>query len=180
MRHCRRQLVPVLALAILAAPAVAGWSESIPRLSARTLSGGTVVLPDDLAAGVTILVVGFTRKAGDNTRPWVERLRRDFTPAEGFTVYSVAVIAGVPALFRPLAAGAIRGSVPPADRATFLIADQDESAWRLLAGYQAPDTPYIVAMDKSGAVLARAGGPYDEETYAEAAARIRSGAAQKE
>ena len=163
----------VLAAAILTAVAASAWSDPIPRLAVESLSGSAATLPDDLPAGLTILVIGFTQKAGDNTRPWGERLGKDFTPANGFTVYSVAVLAGVPAFFRPLAVNAIRGSVPQSQQGSFFIVKSDESAWRTLAGYKLPDDPYVVVLDKNGNVLARHAGLFSEEGYRDVAAQIQ-------
>lgn len=155
------------------------WSKLIPRATIQTLAGSSFVLPDDLEADTDILVVGFTQKAGSNNKPWMDRLERDFTAAEGFAVYPVAVIAGVPPVFRSFALGSIRSGVAPQERARFLIADHDEGAWRSLVGYRLPDDPYIIVLDKTGTVLARANGLFDENTYRDAAAQIRSAAGGK-
>lgn len=137
------------------------------------LTGSPFALPEDLPAGISILVIGFTQKAGDNSRPWVGRLRKDFPSAKGFNVYSVAVLAGVPVFFRPLVVNSIRRGVSPSDQAMFLIAESDESAWRTLAGNRLPDDPCIVALDNAGNVLARASGVFSEQRYREAAALIQ-------
>lgn len=94
----------------------------------------------------------------------------------GYAVYPVAVLAGVPALFRSFAVGSIRGSVAPRDRGRFLIVDQGQSIWRGLVGYRLPDDPSVILLDKAGNVLARESGPFDEKSYQDAAARIRSAA----
>ena len=156
---------------------VAAWSSAIPRLPVQTLEGSSFAIVDDLEAATDILVVGFTQKAGSNTAPWTERLQRDFTRVDGFAVYTVAVLAGVPRLFRPFALNSIRAGVPPSRRGRFLIVDGDENAWRSLAGYRLPDDPYIVVLDRTGSVLDRESGLFDEKSYQEAAARIRSAAA---
>jgi hypothetical protein len=179
MQYRRAQTIAVLAVTVAACAAASGWPDPIPRLSVQVLTGSTLSLPDDLPAGVSILVIGFTQKAGDNTRPWAERLRRDFAPSGGFTVYSVAVLAGVPALFRPFAVSSIRDSVSPSDRSGFLVVNRDESAWRVLAGYRLPDDPYVVALDQRGDVLARASGLFSEERCRQAEALIQSAAAQR-
>jgi len=179
MQYRRQRTIAVLAAAITACAAASGWSDPIPHLSVHALSGSTLSLPDDLPAGVSILVIGFTQKAGDDTRPWAEKLRNDFRRADGFTVYSVAVLAGVPAFFRPLAVNSIRGSVTKEQQASFLIVNRDESAWRALAGYRIPDDPYIVALDAKGNVLVQASGLFSEQGCQEAEALIQSAAGSK-
>jgi len=179
-RHKRSGIsIALIGLTLIVSLRTAAWSEAFPRTTVQTLSGSAFVLPDELDGPVGILVVGFTQKAGSNTKPWIERLRQDFTRADGFAVYPIAVLAGVPPLFRPFALGSIRAGVPTEERGRFLIVDHDESAWRSLAGYQLPDDPYIIVIDKTGAVLAREAGRFDEKTYQDAAAQIRSAAGGK-
>jgi hypothetical protein len=168
----------LVGLALALCLRTAAWSDAFPRIAVHTLGGSSFTLPDDLDAPTDILVVGFTQKAGSNTGPWTERLRQDFTLSEGYAVYPVAVLAGVPALFRPFALNSIRAGVLQADRGHFLIVDQDESIWRSQAGYRLPDDPYIIVLDRTGSVLTGARGLFDERSYQEAAARIRSAASK--
>jgi hypothetical protein len=42
-----------------------------------------------------------------------------------------------------------------------------------------PDDPYIIVLDRANNVLARDGGPSDEKSYRDAAARIRAAAGSK-
>lgn len=158
---------------ILSLPAAA-WADSIPAIAVDTLAGSAFVLPRDLAAATDILVIGFTQKAGSNTRPWSERLQQDFTPARGFAVYPVAVLAGVPLLFRSFALGSVKNGVALTERSRFLVADHDERTWRRVAGDRLPDDPYIVVLDRSGSVLLREAGLFDEQSYEKIAARIRA------
>jgi len=179
MQRRKRISIVIIGLAITASLPIAVGAEAFPRTTVQNLVGSDVVLPDQLEARINILVVGFTQKAGSNTKPWTERLKKDFTRADGFAVYPVAVLAGVPPIFRGFALGSIRGSVPTADRGGFLIVNDDESAWRSVAGYQLPDDPYIIVIDKTGTVIARAAGLLDEKTYEELSTQIRSVAGGK-
>ena len=178
MQRRRSSSIQILVVGLALVPSLqtAVWSDAFPRITAHTLGGSIFALPDDLEAATDILVVGFTQKAGSNTRPWTERLQRDFTGREGYAVYPVAVLAGVPALFRSFVLRAIRNGVPPGERERFLIVDHDERTWRTLAGYRLPDDPYIVVLDRTGSVLARESGVFSEEGYQDAAARIRAAA----
>jgi len=168
----------LIGLALMVCLQAGAWSKLIPRATIQTLAGSSFVLPDDLEADTDILVVGFTQKAGSNTRPWTERFQQDFASAEGYSVYPVAVLAGVPALFRSFALSSIRAGVPQADRGHFLIVDQDEKLWRAQVGYRLPDDPYIIVLDRTGSVLARESGLFDEKSYQDAAALIRAAAAK--
>ena len=175
MLHRTRHTGAALLLgSVLTLVCAAAWSDSLPRVTLKTLEGSSFVVPGDLGGGTSILVVGFTRKAGANTRPWVERLRTSFHGDDGFAVYPVAVLAGVPALFRSFALNAIRAGVDPQERGSFLVVEQDETAWRTLAGPGMEDDPFIIVVDKTGSVLAREEGLFDEAKWQDLQARIRS------
>ena len=180
--QCRRRSkmpVTIVVLTLMLCLQAGAWSDAIPRLTVQTLEGSSFTLPDGLEAAANILVVGFTQKAGSNVRPWAERLQRDFTRADGFAVYTAAVLAGFRLSFRGFALNGIRAGVPPEQRGRFLIVEQEESAWRSLADYRLPDDPYIIALDRTGNVLDRENGLFDEGSYPAAAARIRSAAGGK-
>ena len=141
--------------------------------------GGRTAAPrscflENLAAATDILVIGFTHRAKSDTRPWSQRLQQDFTPARGFAVYPVAVLAGVPLLFRSFARARSKTESLLTERSRFLVADHDERTWRRVAGYRLPDDPYIVVLDRSGSVLLREAGLFDEQSYEKIAARIRA------
>ncbi len=74
---------------------------------------------------------------------------------------------------------AISVGVPPEERVRFLIVDRDESVWRGLAGCRLADDPSIIVLDRSGSVLARESGLFDEKRSLDAAIRIRAPAGRK-
>jgi hypothetical protein len=157
----------------------AGWSDSFPRTRVQIITGSAFTFPDNLDAPTAILAVGFTQKAGANTKPWAQRLERGFTRADGFSVYPEALHAGVSPLFRGFALSSIRSGVTSQQSDRFLIVDHDESTWRTLAGYRMQGEPHIIVVDRAGTVLVRGRGQFDEKNYQDAAARIRSAAGSK-
>ena len=176
MQHRRRPHIAILIVGstlMLFLPAAA-WCDAIPRLTVQTLEGVSFTLPNDLEAAVDILVVGFTQKAGSNTRPWTERLRAGFH--QGGWICRLprgGPCRGARAFSRIRAQLDSRGRSPE-ERGRFLIVDQDESDWRALAGYRLPDDPYIIVLDRTGNVLDRETGLFDEKSYQDVAAKIRA------
>ncbi len=165
----------LIGAALLLPLQTAAWPASFPQTSLQTLSGTAFQIPGSLEGRVNILVLGFTRRAGSNTGPWLEALRRDFRSADGFVIYSVAVLAGVPAPFRPVALAITRAGIPAEQRDRFLIVQDDEQTWRSMADYRLPDDPYVIVLDKAGNILYRTGGLFEETAYQKTAEEIRGG-----
>ena len=166
--------IPAAVLALLLASASVSGAQGSVRLAAQTLAGAPRVIPVDLEGTVDILVIGFSQKAGTAARPWAERLSADFPASGGSAVYEVAVLAGVPAWFRPLALAATRASTAPVDRSRLLVALTDLQSWKDLAGGEAADEPCVVVIDRRGSVLARTRGDYQQGRYDEISAAIRA------
>jgi len=174
VNRTRSRRTAVAALVLLPSCVVCSWPQGAFQLTVQTLEGTRFSIPGDLSAAVNILVIGFTRKAGAAARPWTERLERDFPVSRGFAVYPVAVLAGVPALFRAFALAATRSDSAPLERSRTLVALSDEAAWKKLAGFQEPDDPCVVVLDRAGSVLVRAQGTFQEPGYEAASAAIRA------
>ena len=148
------------------------WSLPIPRLELTSLENKRFVLPVDAQASVNVLVIGFTQKAGENNKPWIDRLGRDFPPTPRCATYSVAILTGVPALFRSLALSGMRNAIPTERRSMFLSTFTDEKVWKSLVGYQEANDPYLVLLDASGQVLLQVHGLFTEARYQQVADQI--------
>jgi hypothetical protein len=163
------KIVVPIALVFAALP---GMAAPLPHLELSRLNGTSFALPEDLGAKTSALAIGFTRSAGSKSRAWTDRLEKDFGDRPGFAAYGVAVLAAVPRLFRPLALAGIEKSVPAEGRDRFLIALTDEAEWKALVGYESPDDPYILVMDRQGEVIAEGRGPLGDAAYRKLAGEI--------
>lgn len=143
-----------------------GWAAAIPHLEVKRLDGIGFALPEGLRAKVNVLVIGFTRKAGSSNKAWIDRFEQGFRGKPDVAVFSVAVLASVPPLFRQLALNGIEKSVPDVKRGDFLVTFSDEARWKELVEYEAPDDPYILVLDGHGNELAKCHGLFSEMTYA--------------
>jgi hypothetical protein len=147
-------------------------AQALPPLTATSLDGLAVTVPEP--GKVTVLVIGFSQKGGDETGPWARRFVRDFGSEPGVAFYSVAQLSGVPGWLRPLIVGFIKNGTPTAERARFLTTFGDEAAWKAAAGFQQPDDAYVVVANPTGVIVYRAHGPFTETLYSSAAGVVRS------
>ena len=166
------RLFSTLAALFVAASAQAG---ALPSLALQGLDGAGFSMPGDLRGDENAVVIGFTRKAGDGSKPWLDRLERDYGANPRFAAYSVAVLASVPPLFRPLALAGIRGSAAAAGPANknILFTFSDGPEWKSLVGSGSADDPYVLIVDRRGIVAAAAKGPFTEAAYAELSDSLR-------
>jgi hypothetical protein len=152
--------VTVLALAQGASPGA-----EIPKLRGQTLDGKPIVLPDDAAGKVTLLVLGASRKGGDRTGPWKDHFVADFGTNSHATYYVAALLQRVPAAFRGVIRTGMRSGTQDAARSHVVTSASDEDAWKNYIGMRDDTLPGIVLLDESGCVLWRHVGLFDAHEY---------------
>ncbi len=149
------------------------WAAPLPSLTLTRLDGRSITLPQSGEA-LTVLVVGFSRRAGGLVDAWADRFDRDFGADPSVAIYRVAVLSGVPALFRHLVLGSIKSSVPSEYRSRFLTTFRDGRAWKLIVGFHERDEPYVLLVDRRGRVAATISQAFDRRRYDVLAAAARS------
>jgi hypothetical protein len=146
-------LLVVLAVQWAAAQTPGG----MPGSEAETLSGKHLVVAEVARGHRTILVMGFSKDAGDGCTEWSRTLRADPALA-GVPVYGGAMLAAAPGFIRGLIKSALRKSLSPAEQEQFLVLVTDEAAWRAWFGVGDDKQPYVVVVDAAGRVAWRGHG----------------------
>lgn len=159
--------VAALLLVLISQEARAG---EVPDLELQHLDGRPFLLPADAIGSVTVLVIGFTRKAGTNSGPWAARLESQFGGNPSCAIHSVAILAGVPALFRGFAYAAVERSVSPSERPNFLLTYDNDAEWKRLVGFSEPNSPYVVVIDRHGNITLGLQGSMSDSRYSLVAA----------
>jgi hypothetical protein len=126
------------------------------------------------AADVTVLVVGFTQKAGNRVKPWSDRFERDFGAESRFACYSVAVLAEVPPIIRPLVLGFIKNGAEAKGRSRLFTTFQDEGTWKAVVGFRRPDDPYVIIIDREGHIVRTLDDTFDAAPYEAAEILVRA------
>ena len=136
---------------------VACYGETMPQTAGETLSGQTVTLARAVRGQRVVLVAGFSRTGGEGTGAWVKAVQTD--PAlKGVAVWQVALLAGVPGLFRGAIRNGMKKGMPEEQQSRFVVLAQDEAAWRSYFGVTEDNAPYVLLLDGSGKVLWRGHG----------------------
>ena len=144
-------IVAVLCGATMAA------AQTMPQTAGETLSGQTVTLAQAVRGQRVVLVAGFSRAGGEGTGAWVKAVQTD--PAlKGAAVWQVALLAGVPGIFRGAIRNGMKKGMPEEQQSRFVVLAQDEAAWRSYFGVTEDSEPYVLLLDAAGKVLWRGHG----------------------
>lgn len=138
--------------------------DAFPHVSAKSLNGGVLVVPDGHPA---VVILGFTQAAGKDSTLWTDRVAHDF-PA--LTVDNFIFLDSAPGFMRGMIAAGIGHGMTPVRRAHSIVFDHDGSVWkqRLSGGVPGVDLGHAVAvaLDASGHIRAVGYGVVAESNYA--------------
>ncbi len=162
---------PMIKLTLLVASVLAvptAFAAAMPPLPVETLTGTALSVPGGLPPGPCLLVVGFSHASQTPVTAWMNRLDQAQNRAAGVAVYQVAILEDVPSFIRGFVRRSIRGDTPKSRRDHFLVATTGEKEWKGLAGYQAqaPDTAYLLLLDKEHNVAWHQAGAVSRARYA--------------
>jgi hypothetical protein len=123
--------------------------QALPNTAGETLSGKSIVLADAVRGHAAVLVVGFSKEAGDGSGGWAKALHAD-RALDGIAVYQVAIIERAPGLVRGMIKAGMRKGIAPADQDSFVVLVQDEKLWRSYFNVTAEKDPYVALLDAAG------------------------------
>jgi hypothetical protein len=149
----------LLLLATLAAAAPA-QTVPMPSTEGTTLADQRVVIADAVKGKPALLIITFSRKAGDKAAEWRKELRQTNLPGPKYAFYQLAELEDVPRIIRWSVVSGIRRGIPAAEHGTFIILTKDTEQWKKFVGFknvvsENEDDPYLLVLDASGHIKAR-------------------------
>ena len=149
-------------------------SATLSSVTAQTLSGERVVLPQDIG-DAAVLVAGFTKASRAQTEAWAHRLRDDARVSPKATIFEVSILDGVPGFLRGMIISQMKSGIAPARQKRFLIVTESVDSWkRALAANGTDDQAYVILVQRSGAVVWRGHGVLAESSYQDLIRAIES------
>lgn len=145
--------------------AACAWGQVLIRVEGETLSGRRIVLPDDAHGKNVFLVIGFSRKGGDASRGWEQRLNKDFGADSRYVIYPIAVLEDAPRFMRGIIKSGIRRGAPPSELDRFVIMVHGEDELKRFVAYSAQDDAYLILVDRNGETCWRGHGSFEEQQY---------------
>jgi hypothetical protein len=98
---------------------------------------------------------------------WSKKISADYGADARFAYFSLAVLESAPSLIRPLIIHGIRKGVPANERRHFVPIYSNESDWRKLVNFSAPDDAYLIVTTPDGHAAWQAHGAYSDSVYSE-------------
>lgn len=152
-----------------AAPA----DSTAPKIHGETVNGKPIELPDAAAGKVTLLILGFSKKAGQGTGAWRERVIKDFGSDAQFTTYTVAVLEDAPAFVRPMIRSGIKSGTPEALRDHMVTTASGEAEWKKFLGASDTAVPYLALLDGEGRLKWSSSGVFNEQEYEQLVSEVK-------
>jgi hypothetical protein len=137
-----------------------------PDLRGETLDGSKIALYPGKA---TILVLGFSRKAGDLSAAWRDHIASDFGADFGADAHAawfvVAFLESAPSLVRGMIKSAMRSGTPVPARSHTIVAVSGEAVWKKFAGVKDDKLPCLLLMDGAGRIAWSACAAFEQARY---------------
>ena len=144
----------------------------LPQLQGTTLNDHEITLPDASSGKVTLLIITFSKAAGERAQEWNKRFFKDYPEDNQVTSYAVAMLEDVPSLFRGLARSGMKHGVPASVHSRFLIVTKNEATWKKYTGMLDDKDPYLLLLDKQAHLQWTHHGAFDQTIYDALKARI--------
>ena len=152
----------------------------LPKIEGESLAGHQVVLPDEAAGKVAVLVFGFTKASKGPTSAWANKLLADFGTQPEFVLYQLPVLEDVPRLIRGMVISGMKRGVPENKRDHFVPVLRQEAELKKFVHYNEPDDAYLVVLSRAGKTLAlNHGSAPSDPNYAPVREQIESALKQK-
>ena len=135
---------------------------TFPKLTASNLEKQTFSLPEDFAGERNLLLIAFQREQQQNLDTWLHQMKRfEFSP--GFHYYELPTIDRLNPFFRWFINSGMRRGIPDRNaRARTITLYLDKPSFRKALSLPDEKNIYAILVDRSGRVLWRAEGDFDE------------------
>ena len=154
------------------APAPKG---TFPKLKASNLENQTFSLPEDFAGDRSLLLIAFQREQQANVDTWLHQMKR-FETSPGFHYYELPTIDRLNPFFRWFINSGMRRGIPDRNaRARTITLYLDKPSFRKALNIPDEKRIYAILVDRSGRVLWRAEGDFDEAKAASLQAVLTPG-----
>lgn len=160
---------------VLVALATVGWAtaaerelaagDALPELRGEFLTGRTAILPEAARGRVALLLLGFTYDSRLAVEAWAKQFRARFGSQPDAAFFEIPMIGGFGRLGKWFIDSGMRKGTPKADHERVITVYGGVDPWKARTGYRDPKAAYLILIDKSGKVLWRHNGPYEESAF---------------
>jgi hypothetical protein len=148
---------------------------TFPKLTSSNLENQTFSLPEDFAGDRNLLLIVFQREQQQNVDTWLHQIKC-FEIFSGFQYYELPTLDKLNPFFRWFINSGMRRGIPDRKaRARTITLYLDKPSFRKALNIPDEKHIYAILVDRSGRVLWRAEGDFDEAKAASLQAALRRG-----
>ena len=167
-----KHLVCVAVLAASLAAQVLAPRAAFPPLQGQDLDDQKITLPDAASGKVVVVIMTFSKGAGDRSRVWQDHLLKDYPDEQHFTSYAVAMLSDAPGFVRGMIRSAMKKGTPPPLRHRTITVTSDSKPWKERVGMTSDKPPYLLLLDAKGRLVWSYSGEFEEKPYSELKGKI--------
>jgi ATP10 protein len=138
---------------------------ALPQIIGTSLEGQEVTLPDVAAGKVTLLIITFSKAAGEKSQTWNDRFFKEYPQDDKVISYAIAMLEDVPSLLRGMVRGGIKRGIPASMRRRFLTVVKGEAEWKRYVDMQNDQDAYLILLDKKSRVQWIFHGQFEQTAY---------------
>jgi hypothetical protein len=131
------------------------------NLPMQNLNGEARVFPADLALDRAVVVLTFSKKASDEASTWTRKLHENQSKLAA-TIYQIAVLEEVPALFRSFVISALRRAIPRNLHDNFWVASCCSEELQERIGSKSSDQAHVFVLEERSRITWRFDGAFAE------------------
>ena len=145
-----------------------------PNVKATSLTNRVYQLPHDLDGELNLVIVAFQQWQQDWVDTWIPSLQHLAHEHQALRVYEMPTMSRFNALYRFMIDNGMRAGIPDkAVRAATLCAYIDIAPFAQSLQLPGYDSIYLFLLDRSGEILWRGQGPYDQMQLAELTVTVK-------
>ena len=131
------------------------------NLSTQNLKGEPRVFPADIAEPRAVIVVTFSKSASDEASEWTRKLRGNEQKLAA-SIYQIAILENVPALFRSFVISSLRRTIPRDLHSNFWIATSSSKEWQERTGSKSLGEAHVFLLEDRSQITWRFHGAFSE------------------
>ncbi|HJT82550.1 MAG TPA: hypothetical protein VJ719_15245 [Chthoniobacterales bacterium] len=131
------------------------------HLSAQNLKDEARLFPADIAEKRAVIVLTFSKSASDQATEWTRKLRQNERKLAA-SIYQIAILEDVPALFRSLVISGIKKGVPQDLHHNFWIGTSSSKEWQEKTGSTSLNEAQVFVLEAQSQITWRFQGAFSE------------------
>lgn len=152
----------------------AATAQGLPKTEEVNLAGNEVNLESSLKANTGVLILGFSKKSGNQAREWTKALLTEFSAEPSIVILEMPILESMPRLVRGMAVRSMKNASSPVEQEHFVPVFYNEAQWKQVAQFSEPDDAYIVVVDRDQKIVLRDHGPVEAKNKAELIGKIHA------